>query len=131
MTQIAWTHEALPTILTAIPKQAKSLVDIECGRGIIGALCRIYRKPTRIEGLDVFEPSLDFCKQYKFYDELLRWNLEELPLPFRNKEFAVATCIELIEHLPLDVGENLLGELERIAERVIVTTPNFFFQQDE
>ena len=127
----SWTHSALPTILEAIPVNCESLVDLGCGRGIIGALCRIYRAPRRIVGVDGFEPYLAFCRQMRFYDEVLAVDLREGWLPFREKEFQIATCIEVIEHLPKDAGITLLDELERIASCVIVTTPGIWFEQDD
>lgn len=131
MPDVTWTHLALPRILDAIPKDTKSLIDVGCGRGIIGAVCRIYREPERLVGIDVYEPYLGFCNRFGFYDELICWNLERQPLPFKDKEFDVATCIEAIEHLPRDVGENLIDELERISYRIIITTPTCFFEQHE
>lgn len=127
----SWTHAALPTILEAIPVDCESLVDLGCGRGIIGALCRIYRAPRRLVGVDGFEPYLAFCSQMRFYDEALAVDLRKGRLPFRGKEFQVATCIEVIEHLPKDAGKTLLDELERIASCVIVTTPGIWFEQDD
>lgn len=126
-----WTHAALASILDAIPTNCESLVDFGCGRGIIGALCRIYRAPRPLAGIDGFEPYLEFCRQMRFYDETLHWDLRETPFPFQSKEFQVATCIEVIEHLPKDSGTILLDELERIASRVIVTTPGIWFEQDD
>jgi ubiquinone/menaquinone biosynthesis C-methylase UbiE len=131
MPDVKWTYPGLPFILGVIPKEMCSLVDIGCGRGIIGALCRIYREPTRLVGVDVYAPYLEFCKKYKFYDEYVQWDIEKLPLPFKENEFEVATCIEVIEHLPKNSGEELLNELERIARRVIITTPTSFFEQAE
>lgn len=127
----SWTHTALPTILEAIPVNCESLVDLGCGRGIIGALCRIYRAPRRLVGVDGFEPYLAFCRQMRFYDEAIAVDLREGRLPFREKEFQIATCIEVIEHLPKDTGKILLDELERIAACVIVTTPGIWFEQDD
>jgi 2-polyprenyl-3-methyl-5-hydroxy-6-metoxy-1,4-benzoquinol methylase len=131
MSDITWTHPALPRILDSIPLHARSLVDIGCGRGIVGALCRIYRKITRLVGVDGYQPSLEFCRFHHFYDELVERNIGEFPLVFRDKEFEVATCIEVIEHLPREEGLQLLDELERISSVVIVTTPNEFFHQPE
>jgi 2-polyprenyl-3-methyl-5-hydroxy-6-metoxy-1,4-benzoquinol methylase len=129
MPHVTWTHPALNRVLDAIPLETSSLVDVGCGRGIIGALCRIYREPGRLVGVDGYEPYLSFCTRYRFYDECIRWELEKRPLPFADKEFEVATCIEVIEHLTKEVGGDLLGELGRIARRVIVSTPNVFFEQ--
>jgi ubiquinone/menaquinone biosynthesis C-methylase UbiE len=56
--------------------------------------------------------------------------LRQTPLPFSDKTFDVATCIEVIEHLPKNNGFYLLNELERIAKKVIITTPNVSFKQE-
>src|SRR5712692_5508659 len=131
MPHITWTHPSLSQILNAIPPDATSIVDVGCGRGIIGALCRIYREPARLVGIDSYQPSLDFCDRHKLYDQCVRWELQKLPMPFDEKEFQVAICVEVVEHLPRDEAASLLRELARIAKRVIVTTPNVFFEQPD
>jgi ubiquinone/menaquinone biosynthesis C-methylase UbiE len=128
---VTWTHPGIVQILDSIPIATRSLLDVGCGRGIVGALCRIYRAPERLVGIDGYAPYLDFCRRRGFYDELVERELEALPLPFRDREFEVATCIEVIEHLARTDGLKLLDELERVAQTVIVTTPTSFFQQDE
>ena len=129
--QVTWTHPALPMILSMIPEDTDSLVDIGCGRGIVGALCRIYRRPTHLVGVDAYKPYLQFCERLGFYDTCVEWQLERLPIPFRDRQFDVATCIEVIEHLPRDRGEGLLDEIARIAKCVVLTTPACFFTQEQ
>jgi len=131
MPDVTWTHPALPKILDLIDIPVRSLLDVGCGRGIIGALCRIYREPTRLVGVDGHEPYLAFCRQRSFYDETYRVDVTTEALPFGDKEFEIATCIEVIEHVPKEAGIRLLTELDRVAWKVIVTTPNFFFEQRE
>ena len=126
-----WTHSALPTILGAVPLDCESLVDLGCGRGIMGALCRIYRAPRRLVGIDGFEPYLAFCREAHLYDELIQIDLGVSHLPFQTGEFHVASCIEVIEHLPKEQGCLLLDELERVASYVILTTPGIWFEQDD
>jgi hypothetical protein len=128
---ISWTHRSLPVILDAIPVNCKSLLDVGCGRGIIGALCRIYRSMDRLAGMDGFETYLEFCQKRGFYDETILRNLGDTPLPLKTREFEMVTCIEVIEHLEWDAGQKLLDELERIGSRVLVTTPNVLFQREE
>jgi len=128
---VVWTHRSLPLILDSIPVNCKSLLDIGCGRGIVGALCRIYRGVDRLVGVDGFEPTLEFCQRTGFYDRTILRNLNDTPLPFGDLEFEVVTCIEVIEHLEWSAGHRLLDELERIGSQVILTTPNIRFQQSE
>jgi ubiquinone/menaquinone biosynthesis C-methylase UbiE len=124
-----WTRPFLHELLEEIPKDVESLIDVGCGRGIVGALTRIYRTPKRLVGIDIFQDYIDFCKKFCVYDELHRLDLRSIPLPFSDREFSVATCIETIEHLPKRHGEKLLNELHRIADLVIVSTPSAFFTQ--
>jgi hypothetical protein len=128
---VVWTHPSLPLVLDSIPVDCKSLLDVGCGRGIIGALCRIYRALDRLVGVDGFEPYLEFSQTAGFYDRTIPRNLNDTPLPFGAQEFEVVTCIEVIEHLEWSAGQKLLDELERIGSRVILTTPNIRFQQGE
>lgn len=124
-----WTRPFLHELLEEIPKDVDSLIDVGCGRGIVGAMTCIYRTPRRLVGVDIFQNYIDFCKKYSIYDELHCLDLRQTPLPFRDNEFSVATCIETIEHLPKKHGEKLLDELYRIADTVIVSTPAVFFRQ--
>lgn len=128
---VVWTHRSLPLILDSIPVHCRSLLDVGCGRGIIGALCRIYRGLDRLVGVDGFQPYLEFSQKTGFYDDTILRDLNDMPLPFGTQEFEVVTCIEVIEHLEWSAGQKLLDELERIGSHVIVTTPNIRFQQEE
>lgn len=129
MPDVTWAHPGLYVILNQIPRDLESLVDVGCGRGIVGALCRIYREPGRLVGIDIHEPYLDSCRQLNLYDECNRWDLRRLPLPFGDKEFHVCACVEVLEHLPRHASEALVDELERIGQRVVITTPNIFLRQ--
>lgn len=129
--EVTWTHSALPLILNEIPVNCRSLLDVGCGRGIVGAMCRIYRGVDRLVGIEGFEPYLQFSNKSGFYDNTILRDLSNMPLPLSTQEFEVVTCIEVIEHLEWNAGQKLLDELERIGSRVIVTTPNILFQQNE
>jgi cyclopropane fatty-acyl-phospholipid synthase-like methyltransferase len=116
-------------ILKEIPEGTASLLDVGCGRGFIGALCRVYRDPSTLVGIDVFSPYLESCKKNGLYDEVLRVDLSKSALPFRNRAFEVATGIEVLEHLTREIGLRMLDEIERVATHVVLTTPGQFFVQ--
>lgn len=117
-------HPDLARLLGAIPIDTGSLLDVACGRGIIGALCRVYRSCGRLVGLDDDLPALEVCARHRFYDQLIDRPLMRLPLPFDDATFDVVTCVDGVGRLDRSAGEHLLVELERVARMVIITTPN-------
>ena len=127
---MTWTHSFLDLFLHFVPRDLESVLDAGCGRGIVGALARIYREPNRVVGIDGFDPYLQFCRRTGMYDQLIEHDLRKFPLPFKSDEFDLATSLEVIEHLPKEDGVRLLEELERVSRMVIVSTPNRFFRQD-
>src|SRR6266566_1810524 len=100
--EVTWTHPFLDAVVHFLPDNANRVVDIGCGRGIGGALSRIYRNPVKLVGLDAF----------------------------RRNSFDVGLALEVIEHLPMQEGKALLADLKETCSRVIVSTPNEFFDQD-
>ena len=131
MQKITWMHPGIAYIMEAIPVDAASLLDVGCGGGVIGALCRIYRDTDRLIGIDAYAPVLELCRRHAFYDECMQLDVGNGALPFADSSFDVVTCVEVIEHLEKAQGLALLDELERIGRRVIVTTPNGFLEQGE
>jgi SAM-dependent methyltransferase len=119
----------LDAFLRQVPNEVTSALDIGCGRGIVGALLKIYREPQKTVGIDAFEPYLDFCRRVGMYTQLIKWDLKVLPLPFDKGEFDISVALEVIEHIPKLDGLHLLDELERVSRRVIVSTPNHYFVQ--
>ncbi|CAN5678132.1 class I SAM-dependent methyltransferase [soil metagenome] len=131
MDKITWTHPGIAHILDAIPNEARSLLDVGCGGGVIGALCRIYRSMDRLVGVDAHAPAIELCRRHSFYDEVLDLDITADRLPFADSSFDVVTCIEVIEHVGREDGLRLLDELERVGRSVIVTTPNGYLEQDD
>ena len=127
---ILWTHPYLWEFVQLLPNEAHSLLDLGCGRGLVGALAGIYREYDRIAGVDAFEPYLNFARSHGFYTELRKVDLNDL-LPYADKEFDVVTCLEVIEHLDKEVGSRLIEEMQRIGRRVIIGTPDRFHEQPE
>jgi len=47
MPEVTWTEPFLDRVLAFIPLQSKTIIDVGAGKGIVGALCKIYRSPSR------------------------------------------------------------------------------------
>jgi SAM-dependent methyltransferase len=104
----------------------KSVLDVGCGKGLSGYLLKSYTGAEWIVGLDVYEPYLELCRKQGNYDVLKCWNLLDLPLPFGSGSFDLAVCFDVIEHLAKADGVKLLKELQRVSNRVLVSTPAIF-----
>lgn len=129
--EVTWTHPFLDAVVHFLPEDVRHVVDIGCGRGIGGILCRLYRNPVKLVGLDAFRPYLETLREFNVYSELIRIDFSRTPcLPFRRNTFDVGLALEVIEHLPKRNGKALVQDLQDQCMRVIVSTPNEFFSQD-
>ena len=131
MPEITWADEFLPLLLrpSFTPLNVKSVLDVGCGRGILGCLLRVYRDVDFVVGIDIFRPYLDFARTHSAYDALIHMDLSRTGLPFSDREFDMVFCLEVMEHLERERGLSLLDELERVGSRIVVTTPGVFFSQ--
>ena len=118
--------EALAYAINAIPREARTLVDVGCGRGYaLRALQRDGRfDAMSLTGCDVLDRADVGRANYVTAD------LESLP--FRDTAFDVVLCFHTLEHMrDLD---RAIGELKRICRRqLIVIVPQqkaFFYTLD-
>jgi ubiquinone/menaquinone biosynthesis C-methylase UbiE len=52
-------------------------------------------------------------------------------LPFKDKQFDLTLCIDVLEHLPKYTGIKLIKEMQRISKMIIIITPNWKCPQGE
>lgn len=106
-----------------------TIVDLGCGKGVNGFLIRSsrYLQNAELIGIEANNDYIKFCKKFNLYDQITRHSLPKLP--FKNKSVNLVLCTEVIEHLTRKEGLVLLNEIDRICQgRVIITTPNIFFE---
>ena len=106
-----------------------NIVDLGCGKGINGFLIRLsrYLQGAKLIGLEINDDYINFCKKFNIYDQIIKQSLPKLP--FKDKSVNLILCTEVIEHLTRKDGLTLLDEIDRVCQgRVIITTPNTFFE---
>ena len=119
---------ALNTVWRLIDKEAKTVLDVGCGKGEPMRAINRHKHYFTV-GIDIFEPYLRECKRQGIHNQYLLGNIRNLP--FRDKSFDVVLCLEVLEHLEREDGGKLLGDMERTARKqVVLTTPAGRYKQE-
>lgn len=108
--------------------QPKSVLDIGCGFGLWGFLCREYidvmngnvqpeEWKVRIDGIEYWEPYIQ-SHQRALYDSIQIGDIRELAPDIDTYELIIAG--DVIEHLDKCDGERVIRELYEKAERALM-----------
>ncbi len=101
------------------------VLDIGCGYGATGLYIRTrtYKNGwCHLVGIDPFQEYVSLQRRMNIYDEVYQDYGENLE--FLDKEFDIAIAQHTIEHCTKEIGFKLLDNMERMAKRVIICTPN-------
>src|ERR1700733_1796081 len=98
-----------------------SIVDVGSGpEGVSGTLGR-FNDQNRIVALDLFARDAQTAPNVTFVVG------DATSMPFADREFDIAFCNSLIEHLPPPAQRALADEIRRVARGYWVQTPNRYF----
>jgi len=122
--QCKWHHHKFRRIVKEIGNVSDHL-DFGCGPG---TLIHLLRPGISAVGVDIAAPQLSYAeKHYAGLDkQFIR--VESSELPFEGGTFDSVSCVEVIEHLELDLTREILTEFIRVLKpggKLIVTTPNY------
>lgn len=103
-------------VLTSIPPDVESMVDLGCGNGTI-----TNSIPLGISTV-AFDRSFTALKIVHTHDRVLG---DISSLPFKNRRFDLVMSSEVLEHLSDGVLEKAVTEIQRTSKRyVLITVPN-------
>jgi SAM-dependent methyltransferase len=98
-----------------------SIVDVGSGpEGVSGTLGR-FNDENRIVALDLFARDAQTAPNVTFVVG------DATSMPFADRQFDIAFCNSLIEHLPPPAQLALAEEIRRVARGYWVQTPNRYF----
>lgn len=103
--------------ISVVPKGIQSLVDLGCGNGVFLNSLKQQRPELELIGMDRSLSALKYVRTKTIQGDLHN-------LPFESGGFDCASCLEVIEHLPIAYYEKALSEIARIASQyVIISVP--------
>lgn len=106
-------------------RDCKSVIDLGCGPSSPLQYCPWIEHSI---GVEAFEPYLEQSRAKKIHTEYLNARLETLDFP--DKSVDAVILIDVLEHLPEELGYQILKKAERWArKKVIVSSPNGFIEQ--
>lgn len=135
-----------PIMLEIQALNPKTILDIGCGLGLYGFLCRVYldlyydqqyhlklykktkRWSTYIVGIEAYEHNLEYIPQWA-YDEILVGDVIELLPRIKTRHFDLILALAVVEHFEKDKGFFLLEELKKLGKTVIVSIPKIVREQ--
>jgi len=94
----------------------KSIIDIGCGDGIY--LEEFSKRGIDVMGYDNSKAAVKLCKHKGINAQRMNFVKDEMNL---NREFDLAICFEVAEHLPTSASDRLIKLLSACADTVAFT----------
>jgi beta-1,4-mannosyl-glycoprotein beta-1,4-N-acetylglucosaminyltransferase len=99
-----------------------NICDIGCGMGEHSKLLLSQYPNFKFTGIDWSQLTINYLNNNtSFFHEII--HCKSSNLPFNNKQFSVALCMENLEHLYTNDCIDAFKELKRISDYVIITIP--------
>lgn len=102
-----------------IPPNTKTVLDIGAGHGVFLELLE-KKKAIKGVGIEITDEKVNFANKKGI--DVRKGSADNLT--FSDNSFDVVISTEVLEHLPFDVYEKSLKELERVAKKnVVISVP--------
>lgn len=139
-------EQITPVISELKHLRPKSILDVGCGLGLYGYLCRIYlelygddenffKKLTgklpwdiRIDAIEGFEGYLKFIPQWA-YDNIIIDSAMSALSKIPDKKYDVALALAIIEHFSKEDAVAFVKELRRVGRKIILSVPKEWHEQ--
>lgn len=123
----------------------EKMLDVGCGLGVYGLLCRIqldlyddenfYKTlaqekewRTRIDAIEGYKDYLKFIPDWVYNDIKIGNVLDVLPT-IKDDRYDLVLALAIIEHLSKEEGIFFLKELKRVSKTIILSVPKDFHEQ--
>jgi ubiquinone/menaquinone biosynthesis C-methylase UbiE len=97
-----WSYRAPRRVAESVladRPEARSVLDVGCGTGLVGRSLRALGYTGRLTGFDISEQSLEVAGRSGDYEALRAADLQQ-PLPADDDSVDVAVCVGVMTYLP-------------------------------
>lgn len=98
-----------------IPEDTRSLLDAGCGNGVFIKYLGKERPSLVLHGMDRSNAALKFVESEKTLGDVTS-------MPFPDASFDCVTCLEVLEHLPIEAYAKAVRELFRVSRKYIIVS---------
>lgn len=120
----------IPKILEIIiAKNPKSILDVGCGFGKYGVLCREYLDigedysfKRTIDAVDIFEDYITPLHKY-IYDKIIIGDITKLAKD--NLKYNLVLLIDVFEHIDKEEGKQLIDDLLKSNDGILISVPKY------
>lgn len=109
-------QERIDRVLSLIPPHSTSLVDLGAGAGMLLAAAARKWPGMRMAGVELDQESYRLATKTVPAAEMRNADITKLPLATFSTKFDVATCVDVLEHVP---DEKLDGFLQAACQLLI------------
>lgn len=122
MDRITWIDPYFDIVLSHIPTDTKTIMEVGCGSGIFGFILKKTRPDAMLDGVEPFGYDLSH------YDSIFRGTWKQY-LKNTTGKHDVLVANETVEHMEKNDALDFLYESCEVAGKVIIVTPYKFDQQ--
>ena len=98
----SWSYQAPAVVAQAFLSrhaEARSVLDVGCGTGLVGRALRDRGFAGHIQGLDISQASLEIARQSGAYEAVEQADLQR-PLPVAEDSVDAVLCVGVMTYLP-------------------------------
>jgi SAM-dependent methyltransferase len=96
-----------------IKDDVKTILDAGCGNGVFLNYLNKEKPQLVLEGVDRSLKALEYVKVKKKVGDISS-------LPYTDNSFDCISCLEVLEHLPIQAYEQALDELVRVSKKYLI-----------